>query len=447
MSNKLWRFLKRAVGDLVLPRDSAVEGTDGGSLPVSPAPASSKLTSGSDIDLDPNLPRSFYAGTPFDGAFRPRWFDPALLQYRSAFRPGDPNFQDQETGRRWAVLRRQVTDHVLRRIAESTFGDHLISRGSRLIKAWFGDIAREPGDLDWVSDFGPTSHDPNPLFERLIEAVFAGLPPEGIALDREGVATDEIWTYDRTPGRRLVFPWRTSGLPGGVVQVDVTFGERLAVPDTRVALPIADGGCVSVRAAGPAQSLAWKLLWLWTDAHAQGKDLYDAALLAGQCSLSRETLEETFRLGGEDRFNGKMSVRDFLSRLSVEWDHFAAEYPWVEGGEADWKSRLEQAIGPFFGTTSTLQRVPDAPCQSTPAWITPRVVEIARRVQAEQAWDELPRLHGALLEAGCNRPDFLDHCLKVGPHTRGCGVIDRLLQDAATHARLEVDVDEPPDGN
>src|SRR5439155_1284533 len=90
---------------------------------------------------------------------------------------------------------------------------------------------------------------------------------------------------DPADGRRWVDQRRADGLPGGAVQVDVVFGEELTEPARRVSVPAADGGCVSVRAAGPAQSLAWKLLWLTTDMYPQGKDLYDAVLLAGRFRL------------------------------------------------------------------------------------------------------------------------------------------------------------------
>ena len=154
--------------------------------------------------FSPTAPES---ASPDDGATRPQRFDPALAQLPSAFRPGDPTFPDPATAWRWAELRRAATDHVLRRIAESPFGDRLILRGSRLQKAWFGDQAREPGDLDWVFDLGSGDDydqlpEPSEFFEGMIEAVFAGPSPAGVELVRDAMATDAVWTYDRAPGRR-----------------------------------------------------------------------------------------------------------------------------------------------------------------------------------------------------------------------------------------------------
>lgn len=371
------------------------------------------------------LPNTYRPANPDDGAVRPRLFDPALAQFPSAFRPGDPTFPDEETAHRWADLRRTVTDHVLRRIAESSYGDHLILRGSRLLKAWLGDQAREPGDLDWVADFRSVDRSDTAGVWFPIEAVFSEPRPEGFELIREGVATDAIWTYERTPGRRAVFPWRVAGLPGGAVQVDVTHSEALADPDSRISIPISDGGCVSVRAASPAQSLAWKLLWLMSDIHAQGKDLFDAVLLAERFDLPREVLELTMRNGGAQ--DHTETAAEEVASLAVDWDNFQAEYPWVGGNESEWMKRLEVALGPTFGELGSIDRIQDGVDSFDPSWLTPTVVDVARGIVADQAWDRLPILSDALQEAGCDRDDILAHCLKNGPHTRGCWVVDRIL--------------------
>lgn len=54
------------------------------------------------------------------------------------------------------------------------------------------------------------------------------------------------------------------------------------------------------------------------------------------------------------------------------------------------------------------------------------VRQLANLIYDERAFDHLPYLHDALVEAGCNEPEILDHCLCPGPHVRGCWVIDLL---------------------
>jgi Nucleotidyl transferase AbiEii toxin, Type IV TA system len=296
-----------------------------------------------------SFPRTYYPAPQNDDHSRVRVFDPALKHYARAFRPGDPSFADQDDGRRWTSSRRLATDHVLRAIAESPLRERLILRGSRLLRAWVGDAAREPGDLDWIFDpsrVEPSVPDGALLLRQVVDIVFARPAPAAVELLRREVAADEIWTYDRVPGHRLVFPWRAEGLPGAAVQVDVVLGEPLADPDRRVSIALADGGATSVRAATPAQSLAWKLAWLTTDIWPQGKDLYDAVLLAERVALPREVLVETFRLAEAGPLPATAAA--LAAGWRTDWSNFRAEYPWIDGSEAEWLARLTKALEPTF---------------------------------------------------------------------------------------------------
>jgi hypothetical protein len=60
-------------------------------------------------------------------------------------------------------------------------------------------------------------------------------------------------------------------------------------------------------------------------------------------------------------------------------------------------------------------------------WNDGTVVKIAQGIYEERAFDRLPILHDALLDAGCDCMDILTHCRSVGPHERGCWVVDLVL--------------------
>jgi hypothetical protein len=62
-----------------------------------------------------------------------------------------------------------------------------------------------------------------------------------------------------------------------------------------------------------------------------------------------------------------------------------------------------------------------------PGWLTSTVVELARGIYADRAFDRLPILADALQDAGCENADVLDHCRGPGPHARGCWVVDLVL--------------------
>src|SRR6185437_3459790 len=77
-------------------------------------------------------------------------FDPALKQFPNAYRAGDPQFADERAAARWRQARTGALDYVLEAIADSQWADHLVLRGSVLLRTWYGQAAREPGDLDFV---------------------------------------------------------------------------------------------------------------------------------------------------------------------------------------------------------------------------------------------------------------------------------------------------------
>src|SRR5438067_305851 len=63
----------------------------------------------------------------------------------------------------------------------------------------------------------------------------------------------------------------------------------------------------------------------------------------------------------------------------------------------------------------------------TPHALCGTVRRIAEGIYAERAFDRLPILADALLDAGCDDEAILSHCRTDGPHVRGCWVIDLIL--------------------
>jgi hypothetical protein len=61
------------------------------------------------------------------------------------------------------------------------------------------------------------------------------------------------------------------------------------------------------------------------------------------------------------------------------------------------------------------------------AWNERCVERMARGIYEERAFDRLPILHDALLDAGCDDDLLLAHCRTPQGHVRGCWVIDLLL--------------------
>ena len=55
------------------------------------------------------------------------------------------------------------------------------------------------------------------------------------------------------------------------------------------------------------------------------------------------------------------------------------------------------------------------------------VPRIAEAIYEQRAFQRLPILADALLDAGCDNEDIIQHCRSPGPHVRGCWAVDLIL--------------------
>jgi hypothetical protein len=99
-------------------------------------------------------------------------------------------------------------------------------------------------------------------------------------------------------------------------------------------------------------------------------------------------------------------------------DQFAAEVRRIMGGG----ERLAQCeiIRCVFAN-------PFRPVAFHPRWRTADVVGVARGIYEDRAFDRLPLLADALMDAGCADDQVPSHCRSDGPHVRGCWVVDLVL--------------------
>ncbi|MEW2397094.1 nucleotidyl transferase AbiEii/AbiGii toxin family protein [Streptomyces sp. NPDC046862] len=212
-----------------------------------------------------------------------------------------------------------------------------------------------PEGLRWMVADEETA-EPGPPYMDLLDRVRTS--PEaapGVLLDADAAKPDGTWTYAEydTPGVRLVVPWRTDGVLSGDVRLDFARDEVLPEAPVWTLVPRGDGGApVAVRTASRELSLAWKIQWLHTDCagegEAQGKDLYDAVLLAEApgTRLSPRLLRKVLRRtpgNAADAFGP-----DTMASWQVDWNGFRAEHPWIRGTAQDWLGRLVRALEPVL---------------------------------------------------------------------------------------------------
>ncbi|MEU0543060.1 nucleotidyl transferase AbiEii/AbiGii toxin family protein [Nocardia sp. NPDC005978] len=284
---------------------------------------------------------------PGDGVVQRPVFDPAMSGRAYGMRLSEPHFADAERSAGWLAARRAAIDHVLAALAGSEWAGQLMVRGSVLLAAWFGAAAREPGDVDFVvldQGWAVDSDRTTSMFGDLaVRAAHASRAADSLVrLDAAGALDSEIWTYDRVPGRRLVLPWTSTapGIPSGTVQLDFVFNETppQAPAWTEIARVGTPGPAARLIAASPELSLAWKLLWIYTDRYPEGKDLYDAVLLAENCTLPPDLLNAVI---------GEVTLASVPNAVfEADWEEFAKDYPRLANDRDSMIWRLTVALAP-----------------------------------------------------------------------------------------------------
>lgn len=316
-----------------------------------PWPVDSRIP-GTPPEGERNLPRTLRPVSGEGVAQRPV-FDPALKHYPHAMKAGDPEFADEETAARWYAARAVAFDHVLAAVAGSSYADHLVIRGSVLLSAWFGSAARPPGDLDfmvvprsWDLADGRTGR----MFDEVARLAEEASKRGDVLLAAAEAVSDEIWTYDRVPGRRLVLPWRAEGVPAGTVQLDFVFNEPLPLPPEPARIPRPGGGePLELLAATPELSLAWKVMWLLGDMYPQAKDLYDATLLAEAVELDVPMLREMCAAGDPYFQRNPPTLKDLASSIrEIDWEEFQKEHPAFSSSLDHEGERLLARLAPAF---------------------------------------------------------------------------------------------------
>lgn len=100
----------------------------------------------------------------------------------------------------------------------------------------------------------------------------------------------------------------------------------------------------------------------------------------------------------------------------------AAGAAWDAAWAAAWAAKRKHFAHLFrdiFGN-------PFRPIAFDPRWRTSTVVDLARTFYDDRAYELLPILADALMDAGCDSEEVIAHC-GGGPHVRGCWVVDGLL--------------------
>jgi hypothetical protein len=93
----------------------------------------------------------------------------------------------------------------------------------------------------------------------------------------------------------------------------------------------------------------------------------------------------------------------------------------------DGRRRLPSERGAQAEVVRCIYANPFRPISFDSRWRTTDTLALARGIYEDRAFDHMPLLADALMDAGCDDDQILSHCRTGGPHVRGCWVVDLVL--------------------
>jgi hypothetical protein len=92
-----------------------------------------------------------------------------------------------------------------------------------------------------------------------------------------------------------------------------------------------------------------------------------------------------------------------------------------------YRNSLDTDTALFIALVYDVVGNPFRPVTCDPRWRTSDTVGLAQAIYDDRAFDRLPILADALMDAGCEDEQIISHCRSDGPHVRGCWVVDLVL--------------------
>jgi hypothetical protein len=146
------------------------------------------------------------------------------------------------------------------------------------------------------------------------------------------------------------------------------------------------------------------------------------AALMGNADLLARAVMDTLELA--------VAIRDIPLPTSVvtrrdisavrNWDTLARQHPERPVIRA-------RESGYFADLIRDVVSNPFRPVAFDPRLRTADTLGVARGIYEDRAFDRMPLLADALMDAGCDDDQILSHCRTGGPHVRGCWVVDLVL--------------------
>jgi hypothetical protein len=120
------------------------------------------------------------------------------------------------------------------------------------------------------------------------------------------------------------------------------------------------------------------------------------------------------------RVSSRSRVRSLLHHAAQPDEYMLTAARLAILGDSQTRQAQAECLHCIFGNSF-------GPVAIDPRWRTADTVTLARGIYEDRAFERMPLLADALMDAGCADEQVIGHCRSEGPHVRGCWVVDLVL--------------------
>ncbi|AFY52874.1 protein of unknown function (DUF1814) [Rivularia sp. PCC 7116] len=223
------------------------------------------------------------------------------------------------------ILIYHLLESVLRRVADSNYGDELVLRGGMLTRLWVPTERRTAEDVDFLGLYPFDIQITKEKFQTILKNTSF---TDKVIFDIDTLEVTGIWLETEFPGARVNINAGFEDYRKNI-QIDIGFGDPLVPPAEWINFPTLTTENIRLQAATPETMFGWKLHGLVEQGikRWRPKDLYDLMLFTSYIQLDETKVKAAIATAFSSR-NTNLEEIYYLLSTPEWWDRSKNRGKW-----------------------------------------------------------------------------------------------------------------------
>ncbi|MEO1427934.1 MAG: nucleotidyl transferase AbiEii/AbiGii toxin family protein [Cyanobacteria bacterium J06632_19] len=223
------------------------------------------------------------------------------------------------------ILTYHLLESVLRRVADSNYGDELVLRGGMLTRIWVPRERRIAEDVDFLGLYPFDIQITKEKFQTILKNTYF---IDEVIFDIDSLEVTGIWLETEYPGARVNINAAFENYQKNI-QIDVGFGDPIVPPPQWIDFPTLTTKNIKLQAVTPETMFGWKLHGLVEQGikRWRPKDLYDLMLFSSYIQLDETKVRAAISTAFSSR-NTNLEEIYYLLSTPEWWDRSKNRGKW-----------------------------------------------------------------------------------------------------------------------